>query len=502
MTSGEMLATGVEKARVEATEMLDPKQRSLLGQFMTPQPIAGFMASMFRLPKKRLRVLEAGAGVGSLVAAFVRSACQRPAPPESIHVVAYEVDPTLVAHLRETLKSCQELCGRSAVEFTSEIRQQEFVEAGSDLIADLFARTPEKFDAAILNPPYKKILSTSAQRLALRRAGIETSNLYTAFLWLAVRLLDDAGEMVAITPRSFCNGPYFRPFRDLLLDLTAFRRVHVFESRNLAFEDVLQENIVFHVEKGAKQADVDISSSEGPDLSSVHHRSVQFEQLVEPSDTQRFIHIVAHESGEDTSRALRSLGGTLETIGVEVSTGRVVDFRARDDLRADADKECVPLIYPGHFREGYVEWPRANFRKPNALVKRPRTEGLIQPAGIYVLVKRFSSKEEPRRVVAAIYDPTRVSSSHVAFENHVNVYHVSGSGEPSMDFARGLAAYLNTTKVDDYFRLFNGHTQVNATDLRNLPYPSRDALIALGRKIGKTFPGQEAVDALAAGLWR
>lgn len=38
-------------------------------------------------------------------------------------------------------------------------------------------------------------------------------------------------------------------------------------------------------------------------------------------------------------------------------------------------------------------------------------------------------------------------------------------------------AYLNTQTVDDWFRQFNGHTQVNATDVRSLVYPDRDALI-------------------------
>jgi adenine-specific DNA-methyltransferase len=501
MISGEALATGVEKARAAATEALDPERRSLLGQFMTPQPIAEFMASMFRLPKKHLRLLEAGAGVGSLVAALVRDCCERSNGPKRIDVVTYELDPLLLTHLGHTLESCKALCKRSGIDFTYEIRDQDFVIGGSDLVADLFARTSEQFDAAILNPPYKKILSSSPQRLALRPAGIETSNLYTAFLSLAVKLLAPSGEMVAITPRSFCNGPYFRPFRELLLEATAFRRVHVFESRNRAFEDVLQENIIFHVEKGAEQGPVDVSWSDGPASTAIHHRTLEFSQLVDPLDAQKFIHIVPHESGDETARVVRSLRGTLSSIGVAVSTGRVVDFRSRVDLRAEFEKDCVPLVYPGHFQAGYVHWPRTNFRKPNALLSRPETQWMIQPSGIYVLVKRFSSKEEPRRVVATIFDPDRVPHRQVAFENHVNVFHVDGAGLPSMDFARGLAAYLNSTVVDDFFRLFNGHTQVNATDLRNLPYPTRAELLAIGKKVGDTVPDQVRIDQLATSLW-
>ena len=77
---------------------------------------------------------------------------------------------------------------------------------------------------AILNPPYKKINSGSAHRLALREVGIETVNLYSAFVALALNLLVPGGQLVAIVPRSFCNGPYYRPFR----------RIHFGSSRNSA----------------------------------------------------------------------------------------------------------------------------------------------------------------------------------------------------------------------------------------------------------------------------
>ncbi len=65
-----------------------------------------------------------------------------------------------------------------------------------------------------------------------------------------------------------------------------------------------------------------------------------------------------------------------------------------------------------------------------------------------------------------------------------------------MELAKGLSAYLNSSLVDVYFRQFNGHTQVNATDLRNLRYPTMTALLALGRQIGDRFPEQAELDQL------
>ncbi|MCC7105456.1 MAG: hypothetical protein IT307_09965, partial [Chloroflexi bacterium] len=47
---------------------------------------------------------------------------------------------------------------------------------------------------------------------------------------------------------------------------------------------------------------------------------------------------------------------------------------------------------------------------------------------------------------------------------------------------------------DAFFRQFNGHTQVNATDLRSLRYPTREQLEQLGSRIGSPFPDQEELD--------
>ena len=131
---------------------------------------------------------------------------------------------------------------------------------------DLFGASKTPFNAAILNPPYRKINSDSHTRRLLREAGIEATNLYTGFLALATKLLSEDGEMVAICPRSFCNGPYFKPFREQFIASMSLRRLHVFESRSAAFQqdDVLQENIIVHAVKSPeKPQHVLISTSSG-----------------------------------------------------------------------------------------------------------------------------------------------------------------------------------------------------------------------------------------------
>jgi adenine-specific DNA-methyltransferase len=113
-------------------------------------------------------------------------------------------------------------------------------------------------------------------------------------------------------------------------------------------------------------------------------------------------------------------------------------------------------------------------------------------------VRRFSSKEERRRVVACVVDPAGFSDAEVlGFENHLNVFHETRHGMPE-HLAKGLAMYLNTTMVDESFRQFSGHTQVNATDLKLMRYPSREALISLGMVADSVEMEQEKIDEAVA----
>ncbi|MDP9368859.1 MAG: Eco57I restriction-modification methylase domain-containing protein, partial [Chloroflexota bacterium] len=492
------LVERLDLVRLDATRHLRPERRTELGQYLTAGPVARLMASLFLADRRRLRVLDAGAGIGSLAAALVAELCGREERPEEITVTAYEVDGELLPYLSDTLNRCAAACDRVGVHFSSEIRQEDFIEAGVAMLrGGWFAPGRRAFDCAILNPPYRKIHGASRERHLLRSVGVETSNLYTAFLALVVRLLDPSGELVAITPRSFCNGPYFRPFREEFLREMALRRLHVFASRRSTFrdDDVLQENVILHAVKDqAARAAVLVTESDGADDEAMSVREVAYDQLVRPDDPQRFIHLVPDALSHAVADRMAGLPAALADLGLSVSTGRVVDFRANAFLRAEPAEDTAPLIYPTHFGDGFVAWPKQT-RKPNALVLSPESEDLLVPEGVYVLVKRFSAKEEARRVVAAVYHPTRVAPGPVGFENHLNYFHHAGQGL-ALALATGLAAFLNSSLVDEFFRQFSGHTQVNATDLRALRYPSLPDLERLGHRIGEAFPQQEELDRL------
>ena len=456
------------------------------------------MASMAKAPQGTVRILDAGAGIGSLTAALVADLASRAARPRRIEVAAYELDAGVSDGLVATLAMCKEACATAGIEFSGEALHEDFIAAASGMVAGgLFVRPRHAFDCAILNPPYRKINTGSPERRHLQAAGVETSNLYTAFLYLAAHLLAPGGELIAITPRSFCNGPYFKPFRQAFFGMMRLERLHVFESRRKAFgdDDVLQENIIIRAVKGSSAGPVHITSSASPADPDMTERVVPYESVVDAAGGDFIVHIVPDEMNALVARRVATLPATLADLGAKVSTGRVVDFRATQFLRKEPGSDTAPLVYPGHLANGRLQWPREAFRKWNALLDCPGTAPLMVPQGTYVLVKRFSSKEEARRVVATVTYADDARHSRWGFENHLNYFHDNG-GPLRQDFARGLAAYLNTSLVDTYFRQFSGHTQVNAADLRSLPYPTRAQLEEIGARVGDRKLAQDGLDAL------
>jgi adenine-specific DNA-methyltransferase len=498
MDAVEALLTRTEDRRIRAGAALAAApERVQLGQFYTPSRAASLIAEMPRLPRTgTLRVLDPGAGIGSLTAALV-ARILREAPRLQVEVVAAEIDPIASADLAETLADCVEVAASLGTRVAVSVLQADLIEEATRLCGDSGYLT-EPFDLVIMNPPYRKLAARSTERKALLAEGVDCPNLYAAFLAIGVQVLRPGGQIVAITPRSFANGPYFGAFRRFFLQRMALDRVHVFESRSVVFADsaVLQENIIFCATRSGDRGPVTLSASRGHN-DEASSRTVPYPDIIWPGDHNLFIHIPATETDAATTEMVTALTCGLPQLGIQVSTGRVVDFRAREHLLEKPAVGAVPLIYPGNLRDGRVRWPLP-IRKPQALATCLETRKLLLPNERYVLVKRFSAKEERRRVVAAIYDPEDIEANDVGFENHLNVFHRRGRGlEPHI--AAGLCLWLNSTAVDQFFRTFSGHTQVNATDLRSMQYPSMEQLNTLGASLGQgAWPDQQKIDSLVA----
>lgn len=437
------IAQRAENIRVQVSTDPDCELSHDLGQHFTPLEIAQLAASLFSPSQEPLRCLDLGLGSGML------SACLFERLPVS-KLVGVEIDGRMAAVAREALA----FMGESLTVMEGDALQTE---------------VGRGFDVAILNPPYKKMSASDARIAAL---PVKTPNLYAAFICRAIESLRDGGEMVAIVPRSWMNGRYFTSFRSWLYKTCSIDRIHVFDQRKGLFceTNVLQEIMLIKCTKGTTSKDVIVSSSVTRDhaFSAVH--AYRFDALVEDASQGSPMQIAP------APKFLSALG-RLEDLGLRASTGKVVDFRIRERLCSTAPADGIPLIYPCNLRRGEVEHPVSG-RKPQWLSGKPsEIDKWAMPAGYYVLVKRFSAKEEARRVVASVL----YADKPVAVENHLNVIH-AGTSRCVLPMERALAeavaAWLNTSYVDEVFRSISGNTQVNAGDLNALPFPLKEPLMA------------------------
>ena len=471
-----------EYKRRTVASTTDRKKKSALGQFMTPSTVARFMAGLFDIRVgEPVHLLDAGAGLGALTGAFL----ERLTGSRCVRADLFEIDPEISVHLGEVLSTY----AQNGVEIS--IRNEDYIEVGTNMAVGY----KQPYTHAILNPPYKKIATNSWHRRELRRAGLETVNLYSGFVGLAIEALAPGGQMVVIIPRSFANGPYYMPFRKLLLDRCSIRRMHLFDARDKAFKDdaVLQETIIIHLERDATQGEVQVSRSTDDSFNDIEIFTLPFAEIVRPGDKERFIHVPSDGQRSALEQSLAH-PSSLTELGLKVSTGPVVDFRMRKYLHASPGEGRIPLLYPTHFRETRLEWPIEG-KKPNAITLDEDTAKWMYPNGWYAVCRRFTAKEERRRVVAGVIDPQALGNiPSIGIENHINVYHAGKRGTSEV-LAKGLATYLNTTVVDDHVRRFNGHTQINAGDLKSLPYPNLAILEELGRWAIQTNDySQEAID--------
>ncbi len=466
---GAVQAAEVCAARTTAVE----KKR--WGQYFSPPEVAVFMASLLKpaqgSPGGSIRVLDPGAGTGLLGLAAAHSLLADGI--SRVHLVAVEPHPATRRLLQDTLL---EATARHGDRLSVEILDLDFLDLAQPR---LDTPTPPPFDVAIANPPYFKMSPNDPR-------GGTAPNIYARFMEIAAHLLKPGGQLAFIIPRSFASGLYFQKFRRHLHDTLALTHVHTFESRRDAFkaQGVLQENVIVRYVKNTPQpASIAVSSSTGAeDLQTRTTLEVPRDLMLRRDDPQRVLRLPSTPEDVALLSTLERWKDTLDSHGLKVSTGPVVPFRATESLtRHPNGAPTAPLLWMQHVRAEGVTWPLgARFRKAEHLLLSA-TDKLTIPNRTYILLRRFSAKEEARRLTAAVLRAGDLPGDEIGLENHLNFIHRPG-GLVDIEEALGLAALLNSPLLDQYFRIVNGNTQVNATDLRALPLPPRDVITELGRK--------------------
>ena len=403
-----------------------------------------------------------------------RRSCQAlPKLPTRIELLVCDIDPEMAPMLERTVAELHALCRRHRVAFEGQAKTHDF------LLSPLACSALPAVDAVIANPPYFKVARQDPRVLAHERAVDGQPNIYALFMAACAALLRPGGAFGFITPRSWTNGAYFRALRRFLRERLSIDALHLFDSRQAHFEAdaVLQEALITWGTAGGEQGTVDVSVSHGvADLDAAVRSSW-------PASAVLGAAIDAPICLPTPGSAAASLGTAwplrLADLGLRVATGPVVGFRATEYLRGLPAAGTVPMLWMPHVQRSSVMWPRGH--KAEHIECSEGSKWMLLPNEPVVLLRRFSPKEDERRVTAAAYEGG-LPGERLGFENHLNV--IRGL-EQSLTVlaARGLAGWLNSEPVDDYLRQRLGSTQINAVELRSLPLPDLVTLEDLGKQL-------------------
>jgi adenine-specific DNA-methyltransferase len=139
-----------------------------------------------------------------------------------------------------------------------------------------------------------------------------------------------------------------------------------------------------------------------------------------------------------------------------------------------------------------LTWPCAKNGKPQFIEYSSKSVKLLVPAGNYVLLRRFSAKEDKHRLIAAPINREHVKGVYIGIENHLN-YIWQPRGKMSEAEAWGLAGIFNSGFYERYFRAINGNTQVNASEIRSMPLPPIQIIRNIGEQILQLLPAHDKI---------
>ncbi|WOF15978.1 N-6 DNA methylase [Methanoplanus sp. FWC-SCC4] len=460
-------------------------KRKPIGQFFTPPDVANYMANQIKLPKQDFSLLDPGAGTGILLAAVCDRIYNEYKKPINLTIVAYENNFEIIPNLEETLSYCRTKLFEKGHIVNYTVIKKDFIDINSRYLLKKPKKDLPYYDIVISNPPYYKLNKDSKESKLMSEFVYGQPNIYSFFVIVSTKMLKENGQFIYITPRSFCSGLYYKKMRKWLLDNSCITKIHSFNSRKNIFEmdNILQEVLIIAGEATNKKKckSVHISLSSDRTFSDLYDLSVPYSLINPGKNKESYIRIPMNEKDLNLIKKIDSWNNVLKDFNINISTGKVVDFRTKGNLVNNYDQEgSVPLIWMQNLDINKVNLDIQNFEKPRGILHNNETVNITIPVKNYILMKRFTTKNDKRRLFAVPFPKKDFRDfRYIGFENHLNyIYKIEG--ELSLNEMYGLSALFNSKIMDSYFRTISGSTQVNATDIRKMPLPDYDKIISLG----------------------
>ena len=465
------------------------------GQFFTPVEIARFMGNLVSTDKIQIDILDPGCGTGILTCALVENIVKQNPQIEEINLVAYETDSNLIFLSEKSLSYLKEWLNAQDILFRYIICVHDFILDNYirfDTESNAFStNNKQEFDFIISNPPYFK-LSKDDERVKAAKIIIDGQpNIYSIFLALSTQLLKKGGEMIFIVPRSFTSGRYFNLFRDYFFKEVQLNYIHLFDSRKDTFsrDKVLQETLILSASKKREsktESEIIVSTCCGlHDIWQSKQKNYSQKDLIDLRSKEKILHLPTNTKDEAIIELFKSWLGSLNKYNIQISTGPVVAYRTKDYIKETYENGVIslaPLYWLHNVAKMEITFPSFRPNKGQYVQICDQTMPYLIPNKNYIFLRRFSSKDDKSRLIAAPYFSLPDSPRVIGVENKLN-YIYRPKGYLDRIEVMGIAALLNSNLFDTYFRTFNGNVNVSATELRAMPLPPLDTIKAIGEKL-------------------
>lgn len=471
------------------TKQVTQKHKKDSGQFFTPTPIAHLMASFCDLTSNRLRILDPGCGTAVLTCALVEYLIEHNPNVEFIDLVAYETDSELISFSQNTLSYLKKWLQLKGVNFEYLLHLHDFILDNAEALQNT-SRNQVKFDIIISNPPYFKLAKDDKKTIAAKELVSGQPNIYSIFMGIASKLLNENGELIFITPRSFASGNYFKAFRELFFNTVQIDKIHLFNSRKDTFnrDSVLQETVIVKAIKSDINPNKQVTVSSSVGIKDIYEPTIKYfssSELIDLNSKEKILHLPTNDKEESILDLVTSWENNLINYDIHISTGPVVSFRSWDFIQNNYENENVflaPLFWLHNVNKMSLEWPVTSKNRGQFIKIGPGSKSILIPNKNYILLRRFSTKDDKSRLIAAPYFCNYAKSNFIGVENKVN-YIYRKKGHLQRSEVAGLCALLNSELFDIYFQIFNGNVNVSATELREMRFPPINDIKEIGNKI-------------------
>ena len=459
-----------------------------LGRLFTKKDTAALFADMIKIDrtKSAYTILDVGAGTGILSAAAIERICRDCPKIEQIFLTCYENNPDFADMLEDNLERIRKKCRHDydVRLFVTVYRENYLTESKNHYTVTFFDTVPDKYDIVISNPPTD--LAEKHSEDADGVGGISQLKISKAFLFLknAKDSVEDDGQLIMMLPTTFSSASALTPLRREISEALALTRVHLFigKQKNEDRAVPLKKSFLVSYTKPVTKeppATVTVSTSYDNGKAVIELGDLPYGFIVDARSGA----LTLPKSPEDTKivKYISSFPETLDSIGLKMSTGLIIDSKCEGLLFTEPEESTVPLLRLQTLKGGQVKVPQPIKRQYLA----PVSPSLIQKNKNMILVKRVPAKSDERFVNSAIYLASSLPQyKYVSTHNKINFIDTKDkNAEMSARLVFGLFALINSTVYDRYISIVSKSRQINSKEMRSLPLPPQNVIENIGTRI-------------------